>query len=54
MTLLEKIFDSLNDETKAVVMKVDLSKSAQEIDLALEKENIVCFNTDGKHDQEIH
>lgn len=53
MTLLEKILDSLSDETKAIVATVDLSKSAEEIVSTLENETTICFNIAEKHDQEI-
>jgi|WetSurMetagenome_2_1015567.scaffolds.fasta_scaffold61687_2 hypothetical protein len=53
MTLLEKILDSLSNETKAIVAMVDLSKSAEEIVLTLENEKTICFNVFEKHDQEI-
>lgn len=43
MTLLEKVKDLLNEETKEIIEKVDISKSAEEIVENLENENIICF-----------
>lgn len=57
MTLLEKIKDLLNEETKEIVEKVDLSKSAEDIVENLENENIICFKVieefNEQHDQKI-
>lgn len=53
MSLLKKITDSLSDEANLIAGKIDLTKSAEEIALTLENENVICFNVIEKHDQEI-
>lgn len=51
-TLLQKIFDNLNDEEKRLVEAIDISKSVDDIVTDLENKGLVSFNNKSDNDQE--
>jgi hypothetical protein len=51
-TLLQKIFDNLNDEEKQIVEAIDISKSVNDIVTDLENKGLVSFNNMSDDDQE--
>ena len=51
-TLLQKIFDNLNDEEKRLVEAIDISKNVSDIITDLENKDLISFNNKSDDDQE--